>query len=164
MAKPTAKQVRDSVGVLAASPDSEVKRLGDRLLRQPSLSGLTAAEEFEIHKTNLDKADDLLVLQEVELASAWISSNRSVISLDDQAARKLRFLAIESSLTAPNSVVVFMRQYVEQNELTTDEIAERFGEVLAIPSLDLVLETDPELRARYSRLVQRVDMDQLAPL
>jgi hypothetical protein len=87
-----------------------------------------------------------------------------VISLDDQAARKLRFLAIESSLTAPNSVVVFMRQYVEQNELTTDEIADRFGEVLAIPSLDLVLETDPELRARYSRLVQRVDMDQLAPL
>jgi len=164
MTKPTAKEVRDSVGVLAASPDIEVKRLGDRLLLQPSLSGLSAVQEFEIHKTHLDKVDDQLVLQEVELASAWISSNRSVISLDDQAARKLRFLAIESSLTAPNSVVVFMRQYVEQNELTTDEIADRFGEVLAIPSLDLVLETDPELRARYSRLVQRVDMDQLAPL
>jgi len=164
MTKPTAKQVRDSVSELAASPNSEVKSLGDRLLLQPSLSGLSAVQEFEIHETNLDKADDLLDLQEVELACSWISSNRSVIALDDQATRKLRFLAIESSLTAPSSVVLFMRHYVEDYELTTDEIADRFGEVLAIPSLDLVLETDPELRARYSRLVQRVDMDQLAPL
>jgi len=163
MTKPTVQQIRDSISDCELSPNDDVQLVAERLLKRSDLRGLTIAQELELCRTNLNKADDQLVLQEVENTASWICSNRSNITASDQAEFKTRFLEIESSVTAPSPVVAFVAQYVERRELTDDEVADRLGAVIALPSLTVDLETDIPLRNQYERLVENVDLDQLEP-